>query len=86
MSKRPAEDLRAASEDAGSLSAGSKARFQRNAIKDPETGDLYLGPDQFIDAVAPVDEDYVSYPTLFFSAFGSLNGAVAPLLEMGQSH
>lgn len=55
-------EARAVSEDPSSLSAGSKARFNRNAIRDDETGELYLGPDQFIDAIAPIDEDYVRSP------------------------
>jgi solute carrier family 25 aspartate/glutamate transporter 12/13 len=42
------------------LSAQTKARFNRHAVKDPETGELYLGPEQFIDAIAPPHEDYVS--------------------------
>lgn len=42
------------------LSAQTKARFSSHAIKDPETGELYLGPEQFISAIAPKDEDYVS--------------------------
>lgn len=55
-------EARAVSEDPSSLSAGSKARFNGNAIRDEETGEQYLGPDQFIDAIAPVDEDYVRCP------------------------
>jgi solute carrier family 25 aspartate/glutamate transporter 12/13 len=42
------------------LSAQTKVRFNRHAVKDPETGELYLGPEQFIDAIAPPHEDYVS--------------------------
>jgi solute carrier family 25 aspartate/glutamate transporter 12/13 len=42
------------------FSAQTKARFNRHAIKDPETGELCLGPEQFIDAIAPPNEDYVS--------------------------
>jgi solute carrier family 25 aspartate/glutamate transporter 12/13 len=42
------------------LSAQTKARFNRHALKDPETGELYLGAEQFIDAIAPPHEDYVS--------------------------
>lgn len=42
------------------LSAQSRARFVSNAIKDAETGELYMGPDEFIAAVAPENEDYVS--------------------------
>ncbi|UNI19066.1 mitochondrial aspartate-glutamate transporter agc1 [Purpureocillium takamizusanense] len=40
------------------LSAQTKARFTSNAVKDPETGELYMGPDEFINAVAPKNEDY----------------------------
>lgn len=59
-------DLRTVSEDPGSLSVGSRARFTKYALRDEETGEQYLGPDQFTDAVAPIDEDYVrsfSQPT-----------------------
>lgn len=41
--------------------AQTKARFTRYAVQDSETGELFLGPDQFIDAVAPPHEDYVSH-------------------------
>lgn len=44
-------------------SAQIKARFVHHAIKDEETGELYMGADEFIDAVAPPDEDYVSCPS-----------------------
>ncbi|KAH7266947.1 mitochondrial carrier domain-containing protein [Fusarium redolens] len=40
------------------LAAHTKARFTKHAIKDPETGELYLGPDEFINAVVPEGEDY----------------------------
>jgi len=42
------------------LSSQTKARFNSHAVKDPETGGLYMGPDEFINAVAPPNEDYVS--------------------------
>lgn len=41
------------------LSTQTKARFNNHAIKDPESGELFLGPEQFINAVAPPEEDYV---------------------------
>jgi solute carrier family 25 aspartate/glutamate transporter 12/13 len=44
------------------LSSQTKARFTSHAVKDPASGELFLGPDQFIDAVAPADEDFVSLP------------------------
>ncbi|KAB5563055.1 mitochondrial carrier domain-containing protein [Coniochaeta sp. 2T2.1] len=40
------------------VSSQTKARFTSHAVKDPETGEPFLGPDQFIDAVAPPDEDF----------------------------
>ncbi|KAH7318680.1 mitochondrial carrier domain-containing protein [Stachybotrys elegans] len=45
-------------EEAPQLSAQSKARFVSHAVKDSETGELYMGVEQFIDAIAPKDEDY----------------------------
>lgn len=42
------------------LSAQTKNRFRAHAVRDPETGEYYIGPDQFIDAITPPDEDYVS--------------------------
>ena len=47
------------SEEPVQVSAQTKASFNSNALKDPETGELFLGPDEFINAVAPPDEDYV---------------------------
>lgn len=44
------------------LSVQTKARFNKHAVKDETSGELFLGPEEFIDAVAPVDEDYVSAP------------------------
>ncbi|KAK7749710.1 mitochondrial aspartate-glutamate transporter agc1 [Cytospora paraplurivora] len=46
------------SEEPVQVSTQTKARFNHNALKDPETGELFLGPDEFINAVAPPDEDY----------------------------
>lgn len=42
------------------ISAQSKARFTQHAVKDPESGELFMGPAEFINAVAPANEDYVS--------------------------
>lgn len=48
-----------ATEEPGSqLSAQSRARFNSHAAKDPETGELYMGQEEFINAIAPKDEDY----------------------------
>ena len=37
-----------------------KANFVKHAKAD-ENGELYMGPEEFIDAIAPAEEDYVSY-------------------------
>jgi solute carrier family 25 aspartate/glutamate transporter 12/13 len=42
------------------LSAQAKATFEKNARKDEATGELYMGEKEFINAVAPEGEDYVS--------------------------
>lgn len=42
------------------LSAQSKATFDKNARADEESGELFMGEEEFINAVAPKDEDYVS--------------------------
>ncbi|TPX17007.1 uncharacterized protein E0L32_012341 [Thyridium curvatum] len=46
------------SEEPPQASASTKARFTSKAFKDPESGELFLGPDEFIDAIAPADEDF----------------------------
>ena len=50
------------SEQAGDvqLSAQSKATFDKNARKDADTGELFMGEEEFINAIAPASEDYVS--------------------------
>ncbi|RYP02649.1 hypothetical protein DL764_005694 [Monosporascus ibericus] len=40
------------------LSASHRASFYKNAKKDEATGELYMGPEEFIDAIAPTDEDH----------------------------
>lgn len=42
------------------ISTQAKARFNANAFKDPETGELFLGPNEFINAILPPNEDFVS--------------------------
>ena len=42
------------------LSAQSKATFEKNARRDEETGELFMGEGEFVNAVAPTGEDYVS--------------------------
>ncbi|KAL5329422.1 hypothetical protein ACEPPN_002934 [Leptodophora sp. 'Broadleaf-Isolate-01'] len=40
------------------LSAQSKATFDKNARRDENTGELFMGEEEFINAVAPPTEDY----------------------------
>jgi solute carrier family 25 aspartate/glutamate transporter 12/13 len=58
--KEAVKETLVGSKEPAQLSAQTKARFNRYAVKDAETGELCLGPEQFIDAIAPPSEDYVS--------------------------
>jgi hypothetical protein len=42
------------------LSQLTRAAFMKHAQKDETTGEYFLSEEQFIDAVAPESEDYVS--------------------------
>jgi solute carrier family 25 aspartate/glutamate transporter 12/13 len=42
------------------LSALSRDTFEKNARKDEESGELFMGEEEFTNAIAPVGEDYVS--------------------------
>jgi solute carrier family 25 aspartate/glutamate transporter 12/13 len=44
------------------LSVQSKATFNKNARKDADSDELYMGEEEFINAIAPEAEDYVSQP------------------------
>jgi hypothetical protein len=46
--------------DEPQLSQITRAAFMQHAQKDEESGDYFLNEDQFIEAVAPETEDYVS--------------------------
>ena len=48
--------------------ASSAAGVTAAVVKDEETGELYMGEEEFVNAVAPPAEDYVStfsIPALF---------------------
>jgi solute carrier family 25 (mitochondrial aspartate/glutamate transporter), member 12/13 len=51
------------SEQEPQLSHITRGAFMRHARKDDASGELYLGEDEFVDAVAPDAEDYVSTRT-----------------------
>jgi solute carrier family 25 aspartate/glutamate transporter 12/13 len=59
--KEAVKETLVGTEEAAGLSTQSKARFFANAVKDGETGELYMGPDEFINAIAPQNEDFVSF-------------------------
>ena len=41
------------------LSASTRDAFMTHALKDEETGEHYMGRNEFINAIAPEGEDYV---------------------------
>ena len=43
------------------IASQTRAAFDRNAKQDEATGEYYLTESEFVDAVAPEGEDYVSY-------------------------
>ena len=43
-----------------SLSTDAQATFERKAKRDEETGELYMTEEEFVNAIAPENEDYVS--------------------------
>ena len=43
------------------LSQLTKAAFDRNARQDEATGDYYMTEEDFVNAVAPANESYVSF-------------------------
>lgn len=42
------------------LSAQSKVTFEKNARKDADSGETFMAEEDFINAIAPLGEDYVS--------------------------
>lgn len=74
MVKEAVKETLVGTEESTQLSAQGRVRFTSYAIKDAETGELYMGPDEFINAVAPKSEDYVCLPSphswLFLSQRG----------------
>lgn len=49
-------------------SDSTRAEFMAHAVKDEESGEYFMGPKEFIDAIAPEGEDYVRILFTFFSA------------------
>lgn len=55
------ESLVGADFDEQNFSAQTRAEFMQYAIKDDENGEYYMGREEFVNAIAPPDEDYVSF-------------------------
>lgn len=51
-------------EDEPQLSSQMRAEFMQHAKKDSESGDYYMGQEEFVNAIAPESEDYVRTPLL----------------------
>lgn len=58
--KEAVKDTLLGTEDPVELSSKTRAYFVHHAVKDAESGELYMGEDEFVNAIAPQDEDYVS--------------------------
>ena len=58
--KEAVKDSLLGTEDPVELSSKTRAYFADHAVKDAESGELYMGEDEFVNAIAPQDEDYVS--------------------------
>ncbi|EJT80249.1 calcium-binding mitochondrial carrier protein Aralar1 [Gaeumannomyces tritici R3-111a-1] len=52
------ETLIGSTEEPAKLSAQTKARFHKFAAKDPSSGELSMGVEEFTNAIAPPEEDY----------------------------
>jgi solute carrier family 25 (mitochondrial aspartate/glutamate transporter), member 12/13 len=46
-------------EEQTQLSAQARTQFLLHAKRDKESGDLYMGKEEFVNAIAPPTEDYV---------------------------
>lgn len=51
------------------LSQQTKATFDRNARQDEATGDNYMTEEDFVNAIAPANENYVSFRSRLGQSF-----------------
>jgi solute carrier family 25 aspartate/glutamate transporter 12/13 len=58
------KDALVGSEDEAQLSSQTRADFMQHAVKDEKSGDYLMSEHEFINAIAPEGEDYVSIPIL----------------------
>lgn len=62
--KEAADKLRAEAEQEKAkmqFSPQTQAEFMQYAVQDDETGEYYMAEEEFANAIAPPNEDYVSY-------------------------
>ena len=62
------ESLLGTEESDSQPSNQTKAAFEQHATKDPESGELYMSEKEFVDAIAPPNEDYVSIAIIICSS------------------
>lgn len=46
------------------LSSSSRTTFLKHAKRDEETDELYMGEEEFVNAIAPPDQNYVRLASL----------------------
>ncbi|KAI0123020.1 mitochondrial carrier domain-containing protein [Xylariales sp. AK1849] len=56
--KEAVKDSLLGTDEPSEVSANNKAQFTSTAVKDPETGELYMTEETFINAIAPENLDY----------------------------
>jgi solute carrier family 25 aspartate/glutamate transporter 12/13 len=71
--KEAVPDLMLSSSLDSPASAQIKAAFDKNSRQDEATGERYMTPEDFIDAVAPEGEDYVSAAAISYPTWNSLS-------------
>lgn len=55
-----------------SLSTDAQATFERHAKKDGSDGELYMTEADFVDAIAPGNEDFVGHSPAYYQGFADL--------------
>lgn len=50
------------------LSPSSRTTFLKHARRDEDTDELYMGEEEFVNAIAPPDQDYVSLKVPYCAA------------------
>ena len=72
-----------AGDDEPQTSTQTRTEFMQYARKDEETGEYFMGEKEFVDAIAPEGEDYVSPLVLPVPAFVLPCTALSPCIGRG---